>query len=172
MNFTGSTRTVAAALLANTSIEAGGQVSNWPVGGGKASSHGTGFGAFVGYNWQWEDVVLGVEANYIHGNVRRVRDRHQWGAILCRSDLHCSQTTSTYASTRRLRSADIGTLRVRGGYADRLLSCPMLFGGIALGQADITVRPHAIIGDSGQPSRRPFKLPVSICRATRWTQVT
>src|ERR1700754_2359876 len=34
MNFTGSTRTVAAALLANTSIEAGGQVSDWPVGSG------------------------------------------------------------------------------------------------------------------------------------------
>src|SRR5918995_1391521 len=37
MNFTGSTRTVAAALLANTAMEAAGQVSDWPVGGGKVS---------------------------------------------------------------------------------------------------------------------------------------
>jgi len=68
MNFTGSTRTVAAALLANTAIEQGGQVSDWPVvGGGKVSTHGQGYGAFAGYNAQWDDVVLGIEANYVHG---------------------------------------------------------------------------------------------------------
>jgi outer membrane immunogenic protein len=30
---------------------------------GKANPVGTGFGAFVGRNWQWDDIVLGVEAN-------------------------------------------------------------------------------------------------------------
>src|SRR5580704_13847633 len=30
----------------------------------KANVQGTGFGAFVGRNYQWDDIVFGVEANY------------------------------------------------------------------------------------------------------------
>ena len=44
---------------------------NWqPLG----SAHGntTGYGAFVGYNSQWDDVVVGFEANYIHDGFRSV----------------------------------------------------------------------------------------------------
>jgi len=31
-----------------------------------AGANVTGFGGFVGYNSQWQDLVLGVEANYTH----------------------------------------------------------------------------------------------------------
>ncbi len=34
---------------------------------GKESVHGSGIGGFIGYNSQWDDVVLGVELNYMHG---------------------------------------------------------------------------------------------------------
>ena len=30
----------------------------------KTTTQGTGFGAFVGRNYQWDDLVFGVEANY------------------------------------------------------------------------------------------------------------
>ena len=30
----------------------------------KTTTQGTGFGGFVGRNWQWDDLVFGVEANY------------------------------------------------------------------------------------------------------------
>src|SRR5207253_2100530 len=66
MNFTGSTRTVAARLLNGLEMESVGQISSWPLMG-KVSTHGEGFGGFIGYNSQWTDVVLGVEANYMHG---------------------------------------------------------------------------------------------------------
>jgi opacity protein-like surface antigen len=33
---------------------------------GKNDIQSVGFGGFVGRNWQWQDVVLGVEANYNH----------------------------------------------------------------------------------------------------------
>jgi outer membrane immunogenic protein len=34
----------------------------------KTTMQGTGFGAFVGRNWQWEDLVFGLEANYNYLN--------------------------------------------------------------------------------------------------------
>src|SRR5262245_12091915 len=67
MDFTGATQTVAQKLLANTAVEAFGGVAEWPLLG-KASVHGNGWGAFAGYNSQWDDVVVGVEFNYLHGS--------------------------------------------------------------------------------------------------------
>ena len=34
----------------------------------KTTTQGTGFGGFVGRNWQWDDLVFGVEANYNYFN--------------------------------------------------------------------------------------------------------
>src|SRR6185312_16564960 len=39
-----------------------------------AHSNTTGYGGFVGYNSQWEDVVFGLEANYIHDGIRSISD--------------------------------------------------------------------------------------------------
>src|ERR1700704_1699943 len=66
-NFNGSTSNMIAALLANTTIEAEMQVSRWNLGLGKESARTSGFGGFAGYNSQWDDVVIGVEASYLHG---------------------------------------------------------------------------------------------------------
>jgi outer membrane immunogenic protein len=134
MNFTGSTRTVAAALLANTSIEAGGRVSDWPVGGGKVSTHGHGYGAFAGYNGQWDDVVLGLEANYVHGKFGGSAT-----GTMARSFVDPAGFLDdiTYTSTSSIAISDMGTLRIRGGYAVGSF-LPYMFGGVALGQANIT----------------------------------
>ena len=52
-------------LAANPFI--GGLFPQEPLIFGKASARTSGFGAFGGYNSQWEDVVIGVEASYLHG---------------------------------------------------------------------------------------------------------
>jgi hypothetical protein len=39
---------------------------------GSAHGNATGYGAFAGYNSQWDDVVVGFEANYIHDGFRSV----------------------------------------------------------------------------------------------------
>ncbi len=39
-----------------------------------AQSTPRGFGGFAGYNSQWDDVVLGIEANYIHDGIRSISD--------------------------------------------------------------------------------------------------
>ncbi|MDP1533083.1 MAG: acyl-CoA dehydrogenase family protein, partial [Rubrivivax sp.] len=67
MNFSGSTRTIAASLLSGTEMENQQQISSWPIMG-KVSVHGSGWGGFAGYNSQWDDVVVGFEASYLHGS--------------------------------------------------------------------------------------------------------
>jgi opacity protein-like surface antigen len=138
MNFTGSTRTVAAALLANTAIEAGGQVSDWPVGGGKVSTHGHGYGGFAGYNSQWDDVVVGVEVNYVHGKFGGSATGSMGRSF---ADPLGYTDSITYDSASTIAISDMGTLRVRGGYAVGSF-LPYLFGGVALGQANITKTAH------------------------------
>ncbi len=66
-NFSGSNSTMLAALLSNNVVEEMG-VSQWNLGLGKNSARAPGYGAFTGYNWQWDDVVIGVEASYLHGS--------------------------------------------------------------------------------------------------------
>lgn len=134
MNFTGSTRTVAAALLAGLAMEDAGEVSSWPVGGGKVSTHGHGYGAFAGYNAQWEDVVLGVEANYVHGKFGGSAT-----GTMSRSFVDSLGYTNgvTYDSTSSIAISDMATLRLRAGYAFGSF-LPYMFGGVALGQANIT----------------------------------
>ena len=36
---------------------------------GSASARGLGWGAFAGYNSQWDDVVIGIEGNYVHSGL-------------------------------------------------------------------------------------------------------
>ena len=132
MNFTGSTRNVVARLLDGTEMEAVQRISEWPVLG-KVSAHGEGFGGFVGYNAQWSDVVVGVELNYTHGKF----GGSQTGSMARFFSLPSGYTVgATYQATAQMILNDMGTLRVRGGYACGSF-LPYMFGGIALGQADI-----------------------------------
>src|SRR5262249_5943816 len=65
-NSIGPTSSVVPRLLFNTAILPDGGLADWPLGS-KTSVHGNGWGGFVGYNWQWDDVVAGLELNYMHG---------------------------------------------------------------------------------------------------------
>ncbi|GAB1716873.1 MAG: hypothetical protein NTAFB05_19150 [Nitrobacter sp.] len=132
MNFSGATNDVTAKLLTNTVIENDMNVSGWPVMG-KKSSRGTGFGGFVGYNSQWDDVVLGVEANYLHGNFGG-SDSGSMSRFYSASDGYTHYVT--YNANASMAIQDMGTLRIRGGYVCGSF-LPYIFGGVALGQADI-----------------------------------
>ncbi|HVV42174.1 MAG TPA: outer membrane beta-barrel protein [Nitrobacter sp.] len=133
MNFAGATNDVTAKLLANTVIENEMNVSDWPVMG-KKSQRGTGYGGFVGYNSQWDDVVLGVEANYLHGNFGG-SDSGSMSRFYSASDGYTHYVS--YNANAAMAIQDMGTLRVRGGYVWGSF-LPYIFGGVALGQANIT----------------------------------
>jgi len=137
MNFTGSTKTVAAHLMSGLEMEQQQQVSSWPIMG-KASTHGNGFGGFAGYNSQWEDVVLGLELNYMHGNF----GGSQTDSMSRFFTLSSGYTDSvTYQGTATMSISDMGTLRGRAAYAFGPF-LPYMFGGVALGQANIIRTAH------------------------------
>lgn len=135
-NFGGSNQTMTASMLANTAIESAYGVSQWPLTLGKTTAQTTAYGAFAGYNSQWDDVVLGVEASYMHGtfggsssaSMRRFFSDAPLGA-------YYHDVTST--ATSSVSITDMATIRGRAGYAMGAF-LPYAFFGLALGNADIT----------------------------------
>ncbi len=107
----------------------------------KATTQGTGFGAFVGRNYQWGDVVLGVEANYNYLNnlVTATRGSNSLDIVNPPGQVSPPNTTTTYGVTLTGSSAlqikDAITFRGRAGWAvgDFL---PYMFGGLAVGRMD------------------------------------
>jgi outer membrane immunogenic protein len=154
INFTGSTQSVAAKLLANTAMEEAASVSSWPVMG-KVSVRGTGFGGFAGYNSQWDSVVVGLEFSYLHGNFGGTQSdsmARQFNDSLGNLD------DITYQSSASIAISDMGTFRARAGYAVGSF-LPYMFGGVALGEADI-VRSVTISGTQAGGTLTPLSATV------------
>lgn len=133
MNFNGATRDLAARLLNGTALESEGNVSSWPVLG-KESRSKHGFGGFVGYTAQWDDVILGLEANYTHGKFGGSAT-DQMGRIFTTSNGYTNDVT--YQASAGINITDMGSVRGRAGYAWGAF-LPYAFGGVSLGVGDIT----------------------------------
>jgi outer membrane immunogenic protein len=135
MDFTNSGQDLLAKLLNNIDLESQFNISKWPLAG-KAHMQGSGYGGFVGYNWQWTEAVVAIELNYTHGNFFGANSGSQARSFQYPTDYVSSATVSSSAS---MKVTDYGSLRVRGGYAiDSFL--PYGFAGIAMGQANINRR--------------------------------
>jgi opacity protein-like surface antigen len=135
-NFNSSPSNMLSALLANNVIQQMG-VAQWNLGLGKASVQSSGYGAFGGYNWQWDDVVVGLEASYLHGGFGGAANATEGplisGAALSDGFFHQVSVDSSAA----ISISDMATFRGRAAYA---YGCflPYMFGGFALGNADIS----------------------------------
>lgn len=76
-----------------------------------AHSNTAGYGAFAGYNGQWDDVVLGIEANYIHGGFKST------SSSTAQTFNNANVLIATTATSAMVGVSDFGSLRVRAGYA-------------------------------------------------------
>lgn len=130
-NFDGASNNLTANMLRNTLLESEAAVSNWVTVGRADTGQALQYGVFLGYNFQWDDVVLGIEASYNHTNLSAI-DSGGLGRIVTLSDGYQYTVTSTASSQITLN--DFATIRGRAGYAfDRFL--PYVTGGVALGRA-------------------------------------
>lgn len=160
MNFSGATKDIMAQQLALTSVEQVLGVSSWPVIGGKVSHQSSAFGGFAGYNSQWDDVVLGLDASYMHGNFHGSASGTMARQITS-NDINYSADA---ASSAAIKFTDVLTLRGRAGYAMGNF-LPYAFGGVAVGLADSirssTIRSQGQYVGTGSPTIQPYDVTYS-----------
>jgi hypothetical protein len=109
----------------------------------KANVQGTGFGAFVGRNYQWDDLVFSLEANYNYMNSLAGSSSASIGPLQITNPTGQVSppgvTTSyflTLTGTATAQIKDVITFRGRAGWAyDNFL--PYVFGGLAVGRMDV-----------------------------------
>lgn len=134
-DFSKATSPLVANSLTELELESVVDPSSWNTLG-NGSSNVTGYGGFVGYNTQWQDLILGVEANYTHSPVSIVGAS---SPILNRVDTVGSLEYSVNLSGNgTLDITDYGSLRARAGYVFGNF-LPYGFAGLALGRGSYSV---------------------------------
>lgn len=94
---------------------------------GSASGSAASYGAFIGFNSQWDDVVIGLEANYSHTSAR--------SSIFATRTDPVGPDSLVVAASRETHVTDFGTLRGRAGYVmGRFLPYAMI--GLAIGRIE------------------------------------
>src|SRR5262249_37080527 len=99
---------------------------------------------------QWNDVVLGLEFNYMHGKF----GGSQTDSVSRFFSAGGGYTDNvTYQAVTAVQINDMATLRARARYAVGVF-LPYVFGGLAIGQANI-VRTLNVFGDQINPNVAP-----------------
>ena len=133
-DFNGSNANLLAVVISESGVLPVGVAQFNPIFG-RQTDRSWGYGVFGGYNSQWDDVVIGLEASYMHG---------PFGGTSAAAAEFFSQTAlsdnffhhTVVTSSTSMSITDMATFRGRAAYA---WGCflPYMFGGFALGNADI-----------------------------------
>lgn len=113
-NFGNSTSSQISYILRNTTIENEGNVSGWTTLP-STSSNSRQYGGFIGYNWQWSELVLGVDMSYNYMSSLEASASDGMSRIFNTSDGY--ENTVTVHSSSSIKLVDYATLRGRAGYA-------------------------------------------------------
>jgi opacity protein-like surface antigen len=143
-DFSKSTQPIIANSGQNLALVTIGQIDQWNPLGSNSNANATGFGAFVGYNTQWQDLIVGIEANYTHASFKTVATNTPLDRVLSVN----GDTDSVHETgSGSLSISDFGSLRGRVGYVFNNF-LPYGFAGLALGRGSYNVTADA----SGQQS--------------------
>jgi outer membrane immunogenic protein len=138
IDFSGGVSSLVSHILRVTAIEQDQHISDWPLLG-KRNPSGLSFGGFVGYNWQWEDAVTGIEINYnrtsLSGESADTLERVFMDDAQAPPGHHF-QYDVTVQGSASARITDFGTFRLRGGWAAGPFM-PYAFVAFAAGRADV-----------------------------------
>ena len=126
-------------IFRNSTLQA--PTSEWSLLN-KNHAQGTSFGAFVGRNYQWEDLVFGLEANYNYFKNTKSSSASSIalgivnppGTVPPAGHTYTYNTSMTGAAALEIK--DVVTLRGRAGWATGNF-LPYVFGGLAVGRMQV-----------------------------------
>jgi outer membrane immunogenic protein len=110
---------------------------------GKGADSAFGGGAFVGYNTQWQDLVLGVEANYTHASLNTASATSPTFQIARAFNPPAGNVTSVSINSAagHMSLTDYAEARGRAGYVVGNL-LPYGFIGIVVGRGSYSITTH------------------------------
>jgi outer membrane immunogenic protein len=153
-NFSNATQPLVAFSLRDLTLEAVDAPSQYQVLG-SGTSHSYGFGGFVGYNTQWQDLILSLEANYTHAPFNNTAPQMPIGRVVTAGSNEYSVDVS---GTGSMQVTDYGALRARAGWIFNNF-LPYGFAGFALGWGNYAITTLA----SGQENALTAPSPVIPC---------
>lgn len=119
-------------ILRQTTIENEAHVSQWTQLG-QSTARSTSYGGFVGFNSQWEDVIIGLELNVNFGRMS-ISSADSIARQFLASDGYLYQVAVSSEAAATIK--EYATLRGRAGYVmGRFLPYAMV--GAAVGRADL-----------------------------------
>jgi len=135
-DFAKSTQTPIAYALRQTLLEDDFAPSLWPVLG-RDNRGGTGFGGFAGYNTQWQDLIIGVEANYQRASLHLVAPSSPISRMTG-ADSGGNTYNVTLTASGTLDTIEYASLRARAGWIFGNI-LPYAFVGPVLGEANVAI---------------------------------
>jgi outer membrane immunogenic protein len=140
MDFSHSVLSLTNFMLRNSVLQA--PVGQWALLS-KNHTQSTGFGAFVGRNWQWDDLVFGFEANYSYFNSLQSSSTNSMRRLIVNPAGsnppagHTYTYDTTLSGSAALKIKDVVTFRSRAGWVVGN-ALPYVFGGLAVGRTDVS----------------------------------
>jgi outer membrane immunogenic protein len=113
-DFGGSTSSEVAFILRNSTLENEASPSSWTALPNDLTN-GRNYGLFLGYNVQWDQLVLGFDSAYNHVNGMQASASDSITRIVTTSD--SVQHTVTITAQSSMQLIDYATFRIRAGYA-------------------------------------------------------
>lgn len=138
IDFGHATRALTNFTLRNTVLQE--PISQWGLLS-KNHAQATGFGAFAGRNYQWDDLVFGIEANYNYVTSLSSSAINSMSRAIVNppGEVPPAGHTHTYnmtlAGSAAMQIKDVLTFRGRAGWAAGPFM-PYVFGGLAVGRMD------------------------------------
>lgn len=136
-DFSNAARPGLAYVLRQTTLQNEFAVSQWQVLG-TANISATSYGGFAGYNTQWQDLIIGIEANLAHAGLNLNAPSTPIGPLITGADSQGFTHTVRITATGSVTNLDFATLRARAGYVFGGF-LPYGFIGPAFGLANVSV---------------------------------
>jgi opacity protein-like surface antigen len=113
VDFSKATQPLLATSLQQLALLSIAHPDQWTVLSNSTNATAVGFGGFVGYNTQWQDLILGVEANYTHASFTATATNTTVSRVF---NLGSAIDLATVSGSGSLSITDYGSLRARAGY--------------------------------------------------------